>query len=109
VIVQALIDGPAVITGVTRQVINFKDIALTDLLADGTVDGKRVKVARNARQKSLSSAWKALKIQEKWNATSWAKGIAAKAAKASLSDLGRFKAKVAKRTTASKIRARLGK
>ena len=43
--------------------------------------------------------------QAKWAATSWAKRSAAKAAKAALTDLGRFQAKVAHQARAKAVKA----
>lgn len=48
VLLQALVDGPTEITGVVRQVVPFKRVALTDL---------KVKIPRNARAKTLKKAW----------------------------------------------------
>lgn len=105
----ALIDGPANLTGVKRQVINFKWLQLTDLKASGTVEGKTVAVGRNARQKTLTKVWKALDIQGKWNKSTWGKKVAAKVAKANSTDLDRFKAKLQKqkvsKAVAKKIKA----
>ena len=83
---KCLIDGPA--TGVARQVIPYARIALTDY----TVPAKR-----NARQKSLTKAWKEADITAKWEASSWAKKLASKNKRASLSDFDRFKVMVAKK------------
>mmetsp|Transcript_21077 Transcript_21077/g.25045 ORF Transcript_21077/g.25045 Transcript_21077/m.25045 type:complete len:135 (+) Transcript_21077:128-532(+) len=85
---KCLIDGPVNITGVTRQMISFKRIALTDLKAD---------ICRNARQKTLTKAWVDGKISETWEATSWAKKLSSKKKRAKLSDFGRFKVMVAKK------------
>ena len=93
-------DGPANLTGVTRQVINIKWVSVTDF---------KVKVARNARQKTLTEAWADADIQAKWDATAWAKKIAAKATKAGLNDFQRFQKKVAQQTLMKKVRARVAK
>lgn len=95
---QLLVDGPENLTGVRRQVINIKWIALTDL---------KVKVARNARQKTLNKEWAAAGIQEKWAASAWAKKLATKAAKAKLNDFQRFQAKVAGQALAKKVKAKV--
>jgi len=67
-----------------------------------------VKVSRNARQKTLTREWAASGVLAAWKATSWAKKIAAKKAKAGLTDFGRFQAKVAKQAVAAKVRKTLG-
>ena len=91
---KCLIDGPANLTGVERQVISYGRIALTDL---------KVKIGRNARQKTLNAAWAAADIQAKWDGSSWAKKLAAKSKRASLSDFDRFKVMVARKQKSSII------
>jgi large subunit ribosomal protein L14e len=85
---KCLIDGPAEITGVTRQVIAYKRIALTDFT---------VKVARSSTQAEIKAAWEEDDILSKWEATSWAKKLASKRKRANLSDFDRFKVMVAKK------------
>lgn len=85
---KCLIDGPAEITGVSRQVISYKRIALTDLT---------VKIQANARQKTLKKAWEEGDTLNKWESSSWAKKLAAKKKRASLSDFARFKVMVARK------------
>ena len=85
---KCLIDGPADITGVNRQVISFRRIALTDHV---------VKIQMNARQKTLKKAWEAGDTMAKWEASSWAKKLSSKKKRAALSDFGRFKVMVAKK------------
>ena len=46
---RVLVDGPTRVTGVSRQILSLKRCALTDF---------KVKIGRNARQKSLEKAWK---------------------------------------------------
>ena len=84
---QALIDGPEKLTGVRREVIAMKWLALTDF---------KVPVARNARAKSLTAAWTKEGVLAKWAASAWAKKIAAKAAKANSTDFERFQEKAKK-------------
>ena len=85
---KCLIDGPAELTGVSRQVIPFTRIALTDFT---------VKIQRNARQKTLKAKWAEADVLAKWEASSWAKKLAAKKKRASLSAFDRFKVMVAKK------------
>jgi len=85
---KCLIDGPSDITGVSRQVIGYGRIALTDLT---------VKIQRNARQKTLNAAWKDGDTLATWEKCSWAKKLSAKKTRASLSDFDRFKVMVAKK------------
>lgn len=91
---KALVDGPFDITGVHRQMIPFKRLALTDL---------KVKILRNARQKTLKAAFAEADVLEKWAATSWAKKRAAKVKRASLTDLDRFKLMVARKQKARAV------
>ena len=83
---KCLVDGPE--TGVARQVIPYKRIALTDFT---------VKVQRNARAKTLKAAWAEEDIAAKWEATSWAKKLSSKKKRANLSDFDRFKVMVARK------------
>ncbi len=91
---KCLIDGPANLTGVTRQMIPYGRIALTDIV---------VKISRNARQKSLTAAWTEADAQAKWDASSWGKKLASKRKRASLSDFDRFKVMVARKQKSSII------
>ena len=95
---KCLIDGPEEITGVTRQVIPYTRIGLTDLT---------VKIQRNARQKALKKGWSEGEVLAKWEASSWAKKLAAKKKRASLSDFDRFKVMVAKKQKAEIIAKKL--
>jgi large subunit ribosomal protein L14e len=85
---KCLIDGPSEITGVNRQVISYTRIALTDLT---------VKVQRNARQGTLKKAWAEADTKNKWDSSSWAKKLAAKKRRASITDFDRFKVMVARK------------
>lgn len=85
---KCLIDGPQEVTGVDRQVIPFKRIALTDLKVD---------VQKSARAKTLKKAWAEGDTLNKWEATSWAKKLSAKKKRANLGDFDRFKVMVAKK------------
>lgn len=85
---KCLIDGPSEITGVSRQVIGYSRIALTDLT---------VKIQRNARQKTLVKAWTEADTLAKWEACSWAKKLDNKKKRSELSDFDRFKVMVAKK------------
>ncbi len=51
-------------TGVKRQVINFKRLAVTPI---------KIKIGRDAREKSLKSAWEKQGVLAKYNATAAAK------------------------------------
>lgn len=93
---KCLIDCP--MTGVVRQVIPFKRIALTDFV---------IKIQVNAREKTLKKAWKEADLDAKWEATSWAKKLASQKKRASLTDFDRFKVMVAKKQKAEIIAKKL--
>lgn len=88
---KCLIDGPRKLTGVQRQIIPFKRIALTDFKVD---------IPKAASQKTLTAAIEAADILGKWESTSWAKKLAAKKKRANLSDFDRFKLMVARKQKA---------
>ncbi len=85
---KCLVDGPEEITGVSRQVVSYKKISLTDLT---------VPIQRNARAKTLKAAWKEGDTLAKWEGSSWAKKLDAKKKRSNLSDFDRFKVMVAKK------------
>ena len=85
---KCLVEGPEEITGVKRQVVSYRRIQLTD---------HTVKIQRGARAKQLKAAWKEADTMSKWDGSSWAKKLAAKEKRASLSDFDRFKVMVAKK------------
>lgn len=95
---KCMVDGPEEITGAARQVIPYKRIALTDLT---------VKVQRSARAKTLAKAWEAGGTLAAWENSSWAKKLAAKKKRASLSDFDRFKVMIAKKQKAAIIAKKL--
>ena len=80
---RALVDGPYGLTGVHRQVINFRRLALTDYT---------VKIGLNARAKSLKKAWAKEGVMEKWQKSAWAGKRARRSARSQMSDFDRFKA-----------------
>ncbi|CAM9519576.1 unnamed protein product [Ascophyllum nodosum] len=83
---KALVDGPD--TGVPRQMIPFKRLALTDFT---------LPIQRNARAGTISKAAKAEDLMAKWEASSWAKKKARKAKRARMTDFDRFKVMVARK------------
>jgi len=85
---RAFIDGPANITGVQRQTINFKHVSLTDIV---------VEIPRAPRQATLAKAVKAADVQAKWAKSTWAKKRNARAHRATLGDFDRFKVMVARK------------
>ena len=67
---RVLIDGPQKHTGVRRQILNLKRMALTDIVVEG--------LERDADAKTLTAAFEAQDIMGKWTATTWAKKIKAR-------------------------------
>lgn len=61
---QALIDGPC--SGVPRQARRYTEMHLTNFL---------IKIPRGGSERVVRLAWEAGKINDKWNATSWARRI----------------------------------
>ena len=92
---QVLIDGPQKTTGIHRQVYLLKRLALTDIV---------VKIGKNSTQKKLEAAWTSEGVVAKWEATAWAKKLAAKKKRANLSDFDRFKVMVAKKQRAKALK-----
>ena len=95
---RALVDGPTAITGVTRQIIPFKRLAQTDFKA---------KIGRGARQKALNKAWAAGDIKAQWDASSWAKKLAAQKTRAGTTDFGRFRAMLLKKKKSKMLKKKL--
>ena len=95
---KCLIDGPMTKTGVARQVIPFKRVALTDIV---------IKIPKNARQKTLGKAWDAADVQGTWDSSSWAKKLAAKKKRASLTDFQRFQLMVARKQRSAIVAAKV--
>jgi large subunit ribosomal protein L14e len=78
---RVLVDGPT--TGVARQAIGVRRIALTPLVLK--------KLPRAVRTGTLRKVVEAQKLTEQWAQTSWGKKIAARQARKSLNDFERFK------------------
>ncbi|GMH77785.1 hypothetical protein TL16_g07533, partial [Triparma laevis f. inornata] len=93
---KCLIDGCN--TGVTRQIITFRRIALTDLTCE---------IGRGARAATIKAAWKKGEVAEAWAKSSWAKKLAAKAARGNTSDFDRFKIMVARKQKSKIVAAKV--
>ncbi|ELR19468.1 ribosomal protein L14, putative [Acanthamoeba castellanii str. Neff] len=83
-----------------NRAIPFKRLALTDL---------KIKIQKSPRLKSLVKAYTEAGIQEKWEATSWAKKIALRKKRAALNDFDRFKIMLAKKEKSRVVRQELRK
>ena len=95
---RALIDGPT--SGVKRQAINFRHLSLTDF---------KVKIQNSANPKTVQKAFSDAEIAKKWGETAWAKKLAARLKRASLSDFDRFVVKVNKKKRAVAINTEYNK
>merc|ERR1719217_1716852 len=96
---RVVIDGPT--TGVKRQLIPVRRLTLTDQVTP--------KVFRGSREKTLKKALTEDDTYTKWGETAWAKKIAAKRAKANLSDFERFKLMLARKKRSGQIKAEVKK
>ncbi|CCH62688.1 hypothetical protein TBLA_0I00230 [Henningerozyma blattae CBS 6284] len=95
---KVLIDGPS--TGVPRQAINLGDVVLTQLTFS---------LPRGARTTVVSKEWTAAKVSEKWANTNWAKKIAQRETRASLSDFQRFQVMVLRKQKRFVVKKALAK
>merc|ERR1712151_174497 len=91
---RILVCGPT--TGVDRQVMPSKRIALTKLRVAG--------VLRNQHQQKLTANIKAYGLDKKWSETAFARKLNAQHIRANNSDFDRFKAMVLRRQVAKHVR-----
>ncbi len=78
-------DGPT--TGVRRSALNFKSLLLTDF---------KINISVSARTTQVKKAMEDAEIEKKWSETKWAKGLASRQKRASLTDFERFVVRVNK-------------
>jgi large subunit ribosomal protein L14e len=97
---RALVDGPAVITGVQRQTIPYRHLSLTHIV---------VPIQRSVKSHTLARVWKKSNVEEEWNKTSWARKLNIKKTRASLGDFDRFKVQVLKKRRNLVINREAGK
>jgi len=90
---RVLIDGPTL--GVERQLIPLKRVALTKF---------KVPTLRNPRVGNLKKAIETFGLKKKWEEQSWAKKIAIKTRRATLTDFERFKTVLLRKQFAKKVR-----
>jgi len=95
---RALVDGPEALTGLKRQVLNFKDVALADFVAN---------IPRGIRHKPLVKAIQKQQTLESWKKSGWAKKLSVKKQKREMNDFDRFKGMVTKIERNGKIREKL--
>ncbi|XP_046843724.1 60S ribosomal protein L14-like [Xenia sp. Carnegie-2017] len=95
---RALVDGPC--TNVTRQALAFKHMSLTDF---------KIKVPRSAGTGIVKKIFLESEISEKWEKTAWAKKLATRKKKMSMTDFDRFKLKIAKQRKSRILKAEVKK
>jgi len=96
---RALVDGPAVITGVQRQTLPYRDLSLTHIL---------IPLTRSVKSATLANAWKKANVEAQWSETSWAKKAELRKTRANLTDFERFQALVLKKKRNSAIAREIG-
>jgi len=97
---RALVDGPVEVTGVSRQQLNFKSLALTPL---------QVNIGRNPRPTTLAAALEKGKILEQWKKSTWAKRLQQQKIKANMNDLDRFRSMIIHKQRQNKIQREMGR
>ncbi|EDQ86686.1 uncharacterized protein MONBRDRAFT_33691 [Monosiga brevicollis MX1] len=95
---KVLIDGPC--SGVARQPISYRYISLTDFKID---------IVFGMRSKNVAKAYTDAGINEKWEQSAWAKKLALRKKRASLTDFERFVVKVNKQKRNLAIKAEYNK
>jgi len=97
---RALVDGPTEVTGVHRQTVPFKALALTPIV---------IEIARAPRPATLLKALKDSKVMEQWEASSWASKLKSQRLKKTLNDFDRFKNMVAHKKRTNEVNRQLAK
>ncbi|GMT28548.1 hypothetical protein PFISCL1PPCAC_19845, partial [Pristionchus fissidentatus] len=95
---KVLVDGPA--SGVLRSVRNLKDLQLTKF---------KVPIRLQQRTKNVEKAWTESEISKKWEETTWAKKLAARKTRATLTDFERYKLMRAKQARNRLIKVEIAK
>lgn len=93
---RALVDGPSSVTGVGRQVLNFKDLLMTNL---------KCQIPVNARLSTLLRAYTKAEIAKKWATSALNKKIQQRQTRANLTDFQRFQVMTLKRKRSSQVNA----
>jgi len=82
---RALVDGPVNVTGVHRQQLNFRSLALTPLSVD---------IAKNVRPSTLAKALERKQVLSSWSKTTWARKLEAQKVKRNMNDFDRFRSMI---------------
>lgn len=96
---RVLVEGPA--SGVKRQVISVKRLALTNILLE--------ELPRGAPSADVKEKYEAGDVDKKFAASSWGRKLDRKAKRANLDDFGRFKVMVARMKKSKAIAAEMEK
>lgn len=99
-VVQALIDGPASLTGVSRQTIPFRNLSLTSI---------KLEIPRAIRTGTLTKAFTKADVLGQWQKTTWARKLARHATRSSLGDFDRFKLMLLRKKKSMLINKEFGK
>jgi len=97
---RALVDGPTDSTGVHRQTMPFKNLALTPIV---------VTIPRAPRPATLAKALKDQKVVEQWESSPWAAKLKSQRIKKTLNDFDRFKNMVAHKKRTNEVNRQLAK
>jgi len=97
---RALVDGPADITGVGRQTLSFRSLALTPIV---------IKISRAPRPATLRAAVTKEKVMDQWTQSNWAQKLKAQRVKKTLSDFDRFSSMIAHKKRNNLVNRELGK
>ncbi|XP_060585582.1 large ribosomal subunit protein eL14-like [Ruditapes philippinarum] len=95
---RVLVEGPC--SNVARKQMNLKALQLTTF---------RLNVPASCRQKVIKKNWEKDNITEKWNNSTWAKKIAAREKRETLTDFDRFKLMKAKQARNRLVNIEFGK
>jgi large subunit ribosomal protein L14e len=96
---QALIDGPS--TSVPRQSVSYKKLTLTPFVLKS--------LPRAAGPSTVKKQFEAAEVAAKWEASAWAKKIAAKSRRQASTDFERFTLMINKQVKRDAVRKALYK
>jgi len=97
---RALVDGPVDSTGVHRQQMSFKNLALTPIV---------VEISRGVRPATLAKALADQKVVQQWETSTWAAKLKSQRIKKTLNDFDRFKNMVAHKKRTNEVNRQLAK
>ena len=95
---RALVEGPHELTGVSRKLVAFKRMTLTDIT---------VKIGMNAKTSTLLKAWKAEDVLTKFAESKQGQRDALRQKRASMTDFDRFKVTAARKVRAKAIKKKI--